>query len=80
MASLFTNGLMNELSEEFNTLDKIQALEKEVTSHPLKELFIDDINLAKDIINNKVNLNKTIELERRGNSVQEANKRKLWGI
>lgn len=80
VASLFTNGLMNELSEEFNTLDKIQALEKEATSHPLKELFIDDINLAKDIINNKVNLNKTIELERRGNSVQEANKRKLWGF
>ncbi|CAM2075851.1 MAG: NPCBM/NEW2 domain-containing protein [uncultured Clostridium sp.] len=78
--SLFTNGLMNELSENFKTMNELSVLESEVQSHPLKELFMEDIELAKDIINNGANLNNPIELERRGNSIQEANKRKVWGF
>ena len=36
----FTNGLMNELSEEFNTLEKLQVFEKEAKKHPLKSYYV----------------------------------------
>ncbi len=50
---LFTDESMNQLSEEFNNLDKINALEEEVKNHPLYEDFKEDIDNAKLILENK---------------------------
>ena len=43
---------MSKLSEEYNTIDKITALEKEVKGHILEKEHMEVINLAKEIINN----------------------------
>ena len=77
---LFTDGTMSVVSEKFNTLDKINQLEEVAKKHPLyEEEFKSTIDLAKEIVNNP-RQEDVIELEMRGNSVQETNKRKMWGF
>ena len=77
---LFTDGTMSVVSEKFNTLDKINQLEEVAKKHPLyEEEFKSTIDLAKEIVDNPRQAD-VIELEMRGNSVQETNKRKMWGF
>ena len=77
---LFTDGTMSVVSDKFNTLDKITDLEEVAKNHPLyTEEFKETIDLAKEIVNNP-RQEDVIELEMRGNSVQETNKRKMWGF
>ncbi|MBO3431109.1 discoidin domain-containing protein, partial [Clostridium perfringens] len=77
---LFTDGTMSVVSDKFNTLDKINELEEVAKKHPLyKEEFKVTLDLAKEIVNNP-RQEDVIELEMRGNSIQEANYRKMWGF
>ena len=64
--NLFTNNLMNELSEEFNTLEKLTALENEVNSHPAADTFKEKIEIAKEVLTGKQKTTKVITLEQRG--------------
>ena len=52
--SLFTNGLMNELSEDFNTEEKLQALKDEANGHPLESSFKESFELANKVLNGEI--------------------------
>ena len=77
---LFTDGTMSAISDKFNSLDKINDLEEIAKTHPLYEKeFKSIIDLAKEIIVNS-RQEDVFELEMRGNSIAETNKRKMWGF
>ncbi|MFJ7935552.1 NPCBM/NEW2 domain-containing protein [Sporosarcina sp. NPDC096371] len=51
MANLFTDDNQNKVSEPFNTLEKLEALEQSVQSHPLyEEEFKENLKNAKALI------------------------------
>ncbi len=50
MDRLFTDSSMNTVSDEFASLEKIQALENEVNSHPMASIYKEDIENAKILI------------------------------
>ena len=78
--SLFTDGTMSAISDKFNGLNEISALEETAKTHPLYESkFKEIIDLAKEVLNNPVQQD-VMELEMRGNSVAETNNRKMWGF
>lgn len=81
MDRLFTDGTMSVVSEEFNSIEKINKLDNEVKEHPLYEDFNSLTNLAKEIVQtgDKV-ASTTWELESRGDSINESQKRKLWNF
>ncbi|MFR3558497.1 MAG: NPCBM/NEW2 domain-containing protein [Paraclostridium sordellii] len=78
---LFKNGLMTELNEEFNSLEVIEALEKQVKVHPLKSDLIDYIELAKNILKGETSkeTSRTLVAEQRGNYSKEGAKRSING-
>ena len=78
--SLFTNALMNELSEEFNTIYKLQAFENEVKGHPLENSFAESFELAHKILNGELETVKIITAEQHGNMVQHAEKNLKFGF
>ena len=51
MASLFTDSSKNEVSANYNTVEKLNQFENEVKSHPLYEQFKEDIQNAKALLN-----------------------------
>ncbi len=79
--NLFTNGLMNELKPEFDSMSAIEALEEEVKVHPLKESLMKSIELAKKVLNGETNKETSITLvtEQRGNYSKEGAKRSING-
>ena len=79
--NIFTNDLMNELNSDFNSLEAIEALEKEVKSHPLKSELMEIVDMAKELLKapNKYQSN-VYELESRGDSIKESQKRKVWNF
>ncbi|WP_122639476.1 NPCBM/NEW2 domain-containing protein [Romboutsia sp. Marseille-P6047] len=81
MEKLFTNGLYNQLSEEFNSVEAINKLEEELSTHPLKELYSNDIELAKDLVNNPDKFENVtiITAEQRGKYTQEIGIRSING-
>lgn len=54
MKNLFTDDTYSQVSEEFNTLDKLIALENEVKSHPLYPQLKEQLDLAMKIVNGEV--------------------------
>lgn len=76
---LFTDGTMSELSEEFNSLEKINAFKEKVKNHPLYNDFKETIDLAESLISNP-RKEDVLELEMRGDSINEAKKRKVWNF
>ncbi|VYT63202.1 DUF5011 domain-containing protein [Clostridium tertium] len=78
--SLFTNALMNELSEEFNSIDKLQALENEAKGHPLESSFEESFKLAHKILNGELETVKVITAEQHGDMVAHANKNLKFGF
>ncbi|MEK4513460.1 NPCBM/NEW2 domain-containing protein [Paenibacillus sp. FSL K6-2524] len=50
MKNLFTDDTYSQVSEEFNTLDKLIALENEVKSHPLYAQFQAEIENARILL------------------------------
>ena len=80
MKNLFTNGLMNEVSEAFNTIEKLEALEEKVNEHPLASVYQEDIQLAKDIINNELQTVKTVTVEQHGDRNAHTNQNLKFGF
>ncbi|EGS5728222.1 DUF5011 domain-containing protein [Clostridium perfringens] len=79
MPNLFTDGTMSELSEEFNSLEKINAFKEKAKNHPLYNDFKETIDLAESLISNP-RKEDVLELEMRGDSISEAKKRKVWNF
>lgn len=50
---LFTDSTMSQVSEEFNTLEKIEKLESEAKKHPFYNDYKEELENAKLIIENK---------------------------
>ena len=81
MERLFTNGLMDTVSDEFNNKNAIAALEKEVNRHPFKSKFQDDIELAKKIVNGEdIGTVKVITAEQNGDMVAHARDNLKFGF
>lgn len=59
MERLFTDDTCSKVSEEFNTIEKINELELEVKSHPLYESFKEKIIDAKILVENKIKYSKS---------------------
>ncbi|MFR2300090.1 MAG: NPCBM/NEW2 domain-containing protein, partial [Clostridium paraputrificum] len=78
--SLFTNGLMNELSEEFNTIEKLQALENEAKGHPLEDSFKESFEIANKILKGKLETVKVITAEQHGDMVAHAKNNLKFGF
>ena len=81
VSNLFTSELMNEVSQGFNTLEKISALEESINSHPLREEYVEYIDLAKQIISNSNIFDDTrvVTAEQRGKYKEETNIRSING-
>ncbi|WP_455537756.1 NPCBM/NEW2 domain-containing protein [Terrisporobacter sp.] len=77
LPTLFTDGTMSKVSEEFNSLEKINTFEEQAKKHPLYNEFKEDIDLAKDLISNPQK-EDILELERRGDSINQSVKKKVW--
>lgn len=77
---LFKNGLMNELSEEFNTEEKLKVLEDEMSNHPLKTLFEEKFELAHKILKGELENVKIITAEQHGDMVAHASKNLKFGF
>lgn len=80
MKKLFTDGLMNNLSESYNTIEKLEILEKEVSLHPLAAVYAEDIQLAKDIINNELQTVKIVVAEQQGDRNAYTNQNLKFGF
>lgn len=79
--SLFKDTLMTKVSDEYNTIEKLDGLAKEVKGHPLENELMTIINLAKKIVNEPGKAESSVwELESRGNSIKESQKRKVWNF
>lgn len=78
---MFTNDLMNELVDAYNTIEEIEALEKEVKGHSLEKELMEYIERAKDVIQNPEQAEAYVyELESRGDSIKESQKRQMWNF
>ena len=80
MKTLFTNELMNEVSEAFDTIEKLKVLEDEIKGHPLEELFQRDIQVAKDIVQGTLETTKVVVAEQNGNMVAHARQNLKFGL
>ena len=80
MKRLFTNGLMDTVSEEFKSIEKLTELENEVNKHPLAAIYVKDIEMAKDIINGTLQTVKTVVAEQNGDRNAHANKNLKFGF
>lgn len=78
--SLFTNGLMNELSEDFNTEEKLQALKDEAKGHPLEDLFKESFELANKVLRGEIETVKVITAEQHGDMVAHAKNNLKFGF
>ncbi|MDY3207964.1 discoidin domain-containing protein, partial [Clostridium baratii] len=79
--SLFKDTLMTKVSDEYNTIEKLDGLAEEVKGHPLENELMTIINLAKKIVNEPGKAESSVwELESRGNSIKESQKRKVWNF
>ena len=73
MNQLFTDATMSVVTTTYNTIDKINALEKEAQAHPLYEVYKEDLELAKKIVNGElVTAGRTIVAQQHGNMVNHA--------
>lgn len=72
--NLFTNGLMNELKPEYQSLDKINAMELEIATHPNKLFLQHYIDSAKDVLNEQVDNTAIVTASQRGNANAMAKK------
>ncbi|MCI6666602.1 MAG: discoidin domain-containing protein, partial [Romboutsia timonensis] len=80
MSRLFSNLAMDTVSEEFNDIKKLEELEKEAKNHPLYNLFKDDIEDAKNIVQGKIENIKTVVAEQHGDRNAHNNKNLKFGF
>ena len=60
MENLFTDSSKTEVTDSYNTLDKVQALREEVKNHPAANFFEEGLVKAEEIIRAKF---PTIDVE-----------------
>ena len=75
--TLFTDGTMSVVSQEYNSVEKIDAFEESMKGHPLYEDFEELTQLAKSLLSDPKQ-DEVFELEMRGDSVSESGKRMMW--
>ena len=80
MKTLFTNGLMDTVSDEFNTIEKLVELENEVSEHPLAPVYLKDIQMAKESVNGELQTIKTVVAEQYGDRNAHANNNLKFGF
>lgn len=80
MKRLFTNGLIDTVSEEFNTIEKLTAFENEVKNHPLAPIYLNDIQVAKEAVNGTLQTVKTVVAEQYGDRNAHANSNLKFGF
>lgn len=80
MNNLFTNNLMDTVSEAYNTIEKLSKLEAEVNAHPLSSIYLEDIQLAKAIINHELQTIKTVVAEQHGDRTAHTNQNLKFGF
>lgn len=74
---LFTDDTMSKVSEEFNSIEKINALENEAKGHPLETLFKESFDLARKILSgNGVESGEVITLSQRGDENKQRDQRR----
>ncbi|WP_122639084.1 NPCBM/NEW2 domain-containing protein [Romboutsia sp. Marseille-P6047] len=79
--NMFINDLMNELVDDYDTIEEIESLEREVSTHSLKEELMEYIKRAKEIVKNPEQAKEYVyELESRGDSIKESQKRQMWNF
>ncbi|MGE7925708.1 NPCBM/NEW2 domain-containing protein [Viridibacillus arvi] len=79
--SIFTDGTMSKVVPEFNSVDKVNALENEAKAHPLYSILKERLDLAKSIVKGEVQVKETIvEAEQRGDMVKHANQNLKFGF
>ncbi|MBY0754142.1 NPCBM/NEW2 domain-containing protein [Clostridium sardiniense] len=75
--SVFKDKLHTKISEDYNTIDKLNKLEEEINNHPLKNDHMEIINAAKKIVSKKeVETSQIITLSQRGNENNQRDKRR----
>ena len=62
------------------TKPKLEILEKEVSLHPLAAVYAEDIQLAKDIINNELQTVKIVVAEQQGDRNAYTNQNLKFGF
>ena len=71
--SIFTDNTMSAVTDEYGTINEINALEEVVKSHPLYETYTEVFELAKKIVKGElVTEGRIIEAEQHGNMVSHA--------
>ena len=80
MSRLFSNLVMDTVSEEFNDIKKLEELEKEVKGQPLYNLFKEDVEDAKNIVQGKIENIKTVVAEQHGDRNAHNNKNLKFGF
>ena len=80
MDRLFINVAMDTVSEEFNDIAKLEALEEEIQDHPLYDLFKDDIEDAKNVVKGIIENIKTVVAEQHGDRNAHNNKNLKFGF
>ena len=74
---LFTDDTMSKVSEEFNSIEKINALENEAKGHPLETLFKESFDLARKILaGNGIESGEVITLSQRGDENKQRDQRR----
>ncbi|MFJ7736951.1 NPCBM/NEW2 domain-containing protein [Lysinibacillus sp. NPDC097287] len=79
--NIFTDGTMSAVVPEFNSVDKINALENEAKAHPLYDIFKERLDLAKKIVQGEINgEGTTVVAEQRGDMVKHAKENLKFGF
>lgn len=69
--TIFNDNTFSSVSDEFNSLDKINELEEEIANHPLKVELQEKIDLAKSIVKGEVDFSEnTFTLKQDGDIVR----------
>ncbi|MBD7969936.1 NPCBM/NEW2 domain-containing protein [Paenibacillus gallinarum] len=70
---LFIDGTKSAVVPEYNSIDKINALEDKVKSHPLYFVYKEDLELAKKLVSGEVDMEgKIVKAEQRGDMRKHA--------
>ena len=68
--SIFVDNTFSQVVEEFNSMDKINALKEKIENHPLKNQLQEKIELAESIVRGEADFSKnTFILEQQGDVV-----------
>ena len=73
-------ALMDTVSEGYRSLEKLAILENEVSNHPLASVYLEEIQIAKDILNHELQTIKTVVAEQVGNRATHTSQNLKFGF